>query len=119
MTPAPHQNSGVETTAEQRAELIALLDRNAANHEAYRAAVGTKGERRAKAEWKRSSDWLEVHAVGYLRKLVEDVNGLIAERIDPTTAAKTLRDANLITPEQYNRICANIRAKAVFRGEGS
>lgn len=37
---------------------------------------------------------------------------------DPTTAANTLRDAKLITPEQYNRICANIRAKAVFRGEG-
>jgi hypothetical protein len=35
--------------------------------------------------------------------------------IDPTTAARTLRDAKLITPEQYNRICANIRAKAVFR----
>lgn len=40
-----------------------------------------------------------------------------AHRADPTTAAKTLRDANLITPEQYNRICVNIRAKAVFRGE--
>lgn len=41
-----------------------------------------------------------------------------AHRIDPTTAANTLRDAKFITPEQYNRICANIRAKAVFRGEG-
>lgn len=39
--------------------------------------------------------------------------------IDPTTAAKTLRDDELITKEQYNRICANIRAKAGFRGVGS
>lgn len=38
--------------------------------------------------------------------------------IDPTTAAQTLRDANLITPEQYNRICARVAARDVFRGEG-
>lgn len=41
-----------------------------------------------------------------------------AHRADPTTAAKTLRDDELITKEHYNRICANIRAKAGFRGVG-
>lgn len=37
--------------------------------------------------------------------------------IDPTTAAGTLRDANLITPEQYNRICERVGARDVFRGD--
>ena len=35
---------------------------------------------------------------------------------DPITAANILRKEGYITPEQYNPICANIRAKAVFRG---
>lgn len=68
------------TTVAERAELVALLDLNAANHIAYSEAIGTKDERRAKQEWKRSSDRMEVFAVGYLRKLVKDVDGLVAAR---------------------------------------
>lgn len=116
MTDTPHQCS-VTTTAEQRAELIALLDRNASNHEAYRAAIGTKGERRAKAEWKRSSDWLEVYAVGYLRKLIEDVNTLLG-RTD-LTAATQLHRSGLITPEKYSHIREMIRARSVLQGEAA
>jgi len=56
-------------------------------------------------------------AMGFDQGDTDQLYRIARNLADPTTAARTLRDDGLITPEQYNRICANIRAKAVIRGE--
>ena len=104
------------TSAAERAELVALLDQNAANHIAYSEAIGTKDERRAKREWKRSSGRMEVFAVGYLRKLVRDVDGLVAE-LDDLTSAHRLHASGLISDAEFGRVKGVIKARADLQRE--
>ena len=104
------------TTAAEREELIALLDECGAKWQAMADAVGTKGERRAKSEHKRVCGRLEVFAVGYLRKLIGDVEALLAAGpSDDLTAASQLEHSGLISREKFNHIVENIRARDAVR----
>lgn len=92
MTAAPHQSSGRFTP-----------ERIAAAH----------------AETDRLSRELDItnpdHIALWLEANIDDANlAFLACRIVEAHEAAIAAS----TPEQYNRICANIRAKAVFRGEG-